>query len=196
MHPDPGMTTTAPRYRIVVALDLSEYAEVVLEHGLDQAAQHDAPDLHFVTVTEHDGDRDDVKNRLGALVLQGLDGFNCCEWHARLHVRTGRPAEEIADLAAELRAHLIVVGRFGLSHPRKKLGSVANRVIEAASCPTLVVGMVDQSPDQQVQCPACVAVRAESDGERWFCDAHAMTDQARFTAVVGPSTLTGSGPMW
>ena len=38
------------RYRIVVGLDLSEYAEVVLEHALDQAARHELSELHFVTV--------------------------------------------------------------------------------------------------------------------------------------------------
>ena len=45
-----------PHFRLVVALDLSEYAEIVLEYALDQAARHSAPDIHFVHVIE--GHRD------------------------------------------------------------------------------------------------------------------------------------------
>jgi hypothetical protein len=43
---------TEPRHCIVVALDLGDYAEIVLEHALDQAARHDVTDLHFVYVHE------------------------------------------------------------------------------------------------------------------------------------------------
>ncbi len=189
--------TSSQHHRIVVALDLSEYSEVVLEHALDQAARHDAPDLHFVTVADRRADVDEVKRRLAALVLEGLDGCNCGNWRARMHVRIGKPAEEIANLAAEIRAHLVVVGRFGLHHSNARLGSVANRVIEAASCPTLVVGLVDQSPDAQAACPDCVEVRAESDGERWFCATHSAPDHERFvTSFVHGSTWTGGGLMW
>src|SRR5689334_23019742 len=112
------MTEANPlqHHRIVVALDLSEYSEIVLEHALDQASRHQSVDLHFLAVTDQVTKADDLKRRLGNLVLEGLDGFDSSEWRARLHVRVGRPGEEIAALAAELSAHLIVVGRFGLHH--------------------------------------------------------------------------------
>src|SRR5947208_1221115 len=103
------------RYRVVVALDLSEYAETVLEHALDEAARHAPPDLHFVTVVEDSKtDLADIKRRLGALVLPAFEDFDCGEWRARLHVRVGKPHEEIANLAAEIRAQLVVIGNFGV----------------------------------------------------------------------------------
>ncbi len=187
------MTT---RTSIVVALDLSEYSEIVLEHALDQAVRHSDPDLHFLTVVDAHADVEDTKSRLAALVIEGLDDFDCAGWRARLHVRAGPAAEEITALAAEIRAHLIVVGRFGVHHTRRRIGTVAHRVIEAATCPTLVVGLNDQSPDHD-QCPDCTRVRAESDGERWFCVAHSGPDRERLaTALVHGPTWTTSGLMW
>lgn len=191
---------TGPRwYRIVVALDLSEYAEIVLEHALDQAARHGAPDLHFVTVQEARGaPLDELKSRLAALVYQGLalfpkDGPN---WRARLHVRTGRADEQILELADEVNADLIVLGRFGV-HRGARFGTIANRVASAAPCPTLVVGLGERAPAAE-GCADCVAVREESDGERWFCAAHSAPDRAGLATFRVPlaTDFTGGGPMW
>ena len=185
-----------PRYRVVVALDLSEYSEIVLEHALDEAARHAPPDLHFVTVLDDPrADLDDAKMRLGALVLPAFEDFDCGDWRARLHVRVGKPHEEITDLAAEIRAQLVVVGNFGV-HGRKWAASVANKMLETATCPTLVVGLSDQSPDKVRQCPDCVAARAESDGVQWFCAAHAAPDRVSHATVFVTSASPGGGLMW
>ncbi|HUJ59399.1 MAG TPA: universal stress protein [Kofleriaceae bacterium] len=184
-------------YRIVVALDLSEYAPIVLEHALDVAARHDAPDLHVVTVVERGADVDSAARELTDMVRFALDGRSLGGWHARVHVRSGRAYEEIAALAGEVRANLIVVGRFGLHHPGRRLGSVASRVLDAAACPTLVVGLVDDTPPAADQCPDCVRVRAESDGERWFCDAHSAPDRdVLVSSFVSSPLLTHGGPLW
>jgi nucleotide-binding universal stress UspA family protein len=187
-------TKVDPRYRIVVGLDLSEYSEVVLEHAFDQCTRQPAPDLHVVTVVDDESDLEEIKQRLAAIVLPALDGFDCGDWHLRLHVRAGKAAEEIASLAAEIRAHLIVVGRFGL-HGRK-LATTPSRVLEVAPCPTLVVGLTDQSPDRLAQCPECVAVRMETDGERWFCDKHVDGRASLASTVVPSSVFTGGSLMW
>lgn len=56
------------------------------------------------------------------------------------HLRRGRPADEIADLAQELGADLVVVGSRGLgSVKRLVVGSVSDGVVNLAACPTLVV---------------------------------------------------------
>lgn len=58
----------------------------------------------------------------------------------RFEVRIGDPGLAILELAAELRAGLIVMpshGRTGLSH--LLLGSVAERVVRMAKCPVLVL---------------------------------------------------------
>jgi nucleotide-binding universal stress UspA family protein len=190
-----------PHFRIVVALDLSEYAEIVLEHALDQAARHSAPDLHFLTVVDDDreGVIEAAKIKLARLVFDGLDNIQRGpDWRARLHLRAGKAHEEIVALAGEIDAHLIVCGRFGARGKLRQLGSVAHRVLETASCPVLAVNFVDHPTQSVQQCPDCVAVRAETDGERWFCARHAAPDRATL-ATVGLSRslpLTGGGPMW
>ena len=82
------------RYRIVVGIDLSEYTDVVLEHALDQAARHDAPELHLLTVREkRNPTADEVKQALWERVYGTLEAFNQHgrEWRARLHIRKGKP---------------------------------------------------------------------------------------------------------
>jgi nucleotide-binding universal stress UspA family protein len=55
-------------------------------------------------------------------------------------IRRGIPYSEIADLARERKVDLIIIGRVGCRGPRCALiGSVAERVIEYANCPVLVV---------------------------------------------------------
>jgi nucleotide-binding universal stress UspA family protein len=171
------------RYRIVIALDDSPYAEIVLEHGLDQAARHDAPDLHVIAVVDDEAEIPAAKTWLATAVLEGLDAFRAGrpDWRTRLHVRVGRPEEEIPDLAAEVDADLLVIGRYGVHHPRR---STADDIVAAATCPTLVVGLAGHTVDAEPACPACAAVREESDGERWFCAAHTAPDRLRLSTLV------------
>ena len=59
---------------------------------------------------------------------------------AQQTIRQGTPYREIADLAREEKVDLIVIGRVGCRGARCALvGSVAERVIEYAHCPVLVV---------------------------------------------------------
>lgn len=180
------------RFRIVVGVDLSEYADIVLEHALDQAARHDVPELHLLTVRERrKPSNDEVARTLWERVYPALETFNRFgrNWRARLHVRRGKPDDQITQLAAEIRADLIVVGQFGLHHPRTSDRSVANRVLRAAVCPTLVVGMPEALDTKQ--CPVCAAVREETDGETWFCARHAAHDRAEH--VMTPMTTWSNG---
>jgi nucleotide-binding universal stress UspA family protein len=187
------------RYRLIVGIDLTEYSEIVLEHALDQAARHPSPELHFLFVKEKPHRRrsaEELKQRLAAVVYPALQTFNrhATDWRARLHLRTGKPDEEIAMLAQDLLADLIVIGQFGLHHPRRASRTVSDRVLRAAPCPTLVVGMPHEQQRSQI-CGACAVVREESDGERWFCAEHSAPD--RIEHVVGPMTVwTGGNLMW
>ncbi|HUS28939.1 MAG TPA: universal stress protein [Kofleriaceae bacterium] len=172
------------RYRIVVGVDLSDYSQIVIEQALDQAARHQSPDLHFIHVAERRKDSiEELSERLSAAVYPSLQVFNQygTDWRARLHVRRGKPEQQINILAADILADLIVVGQFGL-HRR----STANRVLTHAHCATLVVGMpkeVDLS-----QCHACSATREDSDGALWFCDEHVVG-----TAAVSPQSVWTNG---
>ena len=58
---------------------------------------------------------------------------------AESFVREGVPYTEILMLARQLGADLIVIGQVGVRGPRRMLiGSVAERIIEAAECPVLI----------------------------------------------------------
>jgi nucleotide-binding universal stress UspA family protein len=190
-----GVTPRARRYRIVVGIDLSEYADIVIEHALDQAARHDAPELHFLTVQEsRRPSSDQLKQALWERVYPALETFNRhgTDWRARLHVRRGKPAIEIPTLAADIRGDLIVIGQFGLHTPRTSDNNLPNRVLQQAVCPTLVVGFpeaVDTSP----RCPTCAAVREDTEGERWFCAQHAG-DRGR-DHFVSPMTTWSGGTL-
>lgn len=181
------------RFRIVVPLDRSEYAEIVLEHALDQAARHDTPEVHILSVVGKESEVQPGKEWLARAVLEGLDSFRRDGWQTRLHVRVGTAAEEIANLALEIDADLLVIGRYGMHDKR---GSIADRVLEAVTCPTLIVGLAGHTVDPQPQCPQCVAVRAASDGERWFCDAHSDGNLRLSTLVPHTSDRTGGGLLW
>lgn len=192
-----GMTVINPalrRFRIVVALDQSEYAEIVLEHAIDQAVRHERPDLHFVAVAAEYASVDEARAALAALVLQGLDtiGTRGADWRSWMHVLVGDAEAEITDLAADLMADLIVVGRFGV-HSRR--GSTADKIVENAPCPTLVVNLKQDTAAAEMQCVKCVAVRADTEAERLFCDEHSG-DRMRLSTLVSPSTSLRGGSVW
>jgi nucleotide-binding universal stress UspA family protein len=180
------------RYRIVVGVDLTEYSEIVLEHALDQAARHQSPEIHIVHVRERPHRKrslEELRQWLSALTWPALQTFNrhYTNWRARLHVRAGKADEQILTLATDVLADMIVIGQFGL-HSKP----LAQRIVRAAPCPTLVVGMpypMQQSPI----CNACAAVREDSDGENWFCDGH--RDPGRIEHVMTPMTTWSGGSL-
>jgi hypothetical protein len=173
--------------RIVVALDRSEYAEIVLEHGLDQATRAPDAELHFVTaVSDAREDAEAASTWLDQLVRDGLDAFGIPDRPVIFHVRRGRPAPVVAALAAELPADLLVLGRF-------QLQSDADVIASIVSCPTLIVGIAGHELDPQ--CPACEAIRHASDGEQLFCAQHTGDHMPDLSTRVGSSTSMPSR-MW
>ena len=58
---------------------------------------------------------------------------------AGTHLREGRPAVEIVDVAEDLGTDLVVVGSRGLGTVKRLvLGSVSERLVSSAPCPILV----------------------------------------------------------
>lgn len=174
----PRMSLLIRPFRMAIAVDDSEYAQIVLVHALDQALRHDVVALHFLTVVPHERDVEDASRRLARQILEEYDPVRDApgERHSRLHVRVGDPIEEITAFAGELHADLLVVGRFGAHDHRQ---TYASAIVEASPCPTLVVGLVDRGIQQQ--CDACAAVRTASSGDGWFCEQH--RGDARFHMV-------------
>jgi nucleotide-binding universal stress UspA family protein len=201
------MSDPSRRPVIVVAVDLSEYSEAVLTHAFDQAVRQARPDLHVLAVVSDEARRwhkptaaeleereEETKAALAELVPRVIDDAvpeaARRDWKVRLHVRRGHPDEQIVELAEEVVADLLVIGRYGHAS-RRRLGSTADRVLAQAECPVLVVSGVRQRDDQPAQCPACVAVRATSDGERWFCDAHLGGRASSSVALLGGNFARG-----
>lgn len=54
------------------------------------------------------------------------------------HQRTGAAADAICEVAAEVKADLIVVGNKGMTGMRRMLGSVPNSVAHQAPCSVLI----------------------------------------------------------
>lgn len=178
-------------YRMVVALDLSEYAEIVLEHALDQAARHDAADLHFLTVCR-EGESEAAGQRLATEVLEGVESPRET-WRMALHVRVGDIADEISRLAGELDADLIVMGRFG-THRRREM--LTARTIDEAPCPVLVVGLTEHVVETVPQCDACAAVREATNAESLFCAEHAGDSRVRSTSLLAWSPTLTHSQIW
>jgi len=57
---------------------------------------------------------------------------------AETHARTGDPADAICEVAAQVKADLIVVGNKGMTGVRRVLGSVPNSVAHQAPCAVLI----------------------------------------------------------
>jgi nucleotide-binding universal stress UspA family protein len=168
--------------RILTALDRSEYAEIVLEHGLDQAVRDPHAQLHFVTVVDDDGDIAATRRWLAELVRDGVDAFDLADRTVTQHVELGRPTQVIATLAARLPAELLIIGRFHAP-------SASDAIMELVDCPTLVVGI--EGHVLEPQCSQCEAVRRDSNGERLFCARHSG-DRIDLVTRLPPSTNIGS----
>lgn len=117
-----------------VAMARWYHAEVTVLHVVPQVDTTDA--LGFVPVVMSDADRATVTAELHRLA----SAASTPELTVMPAVRTGLPVPEILKQADEMRADLLVLGSHGRSgFERLLLGSVTERVLRKAPCPTLVV---------------------------------------------------------
>ena len=132
---------------VVVALDIYSEYDVVLNRALKiaQTTKH----LHLVHVTlphvyfEPYGAAfnsdfvTDIQEQAKARL------YNIAEKHHipvdQVHALLGDPAAEIHKVAADVQAHLIVVGTHGQSGIKLLLGSTANGVLHGVKCDVLAV---------------------------------------------------------
>lgn len=173
--------------KILTALDRSEYAEIVLEHALDQAVQYPDAELHFISTISEARNADDARIWLDALVSNGLDEFSLTDRRSViLHIHQGRPATVVSELAAELQPDLLVVGRFHVP-------SESELIVDVVECPTLVVGI--DGPVLEPQCPDCKTVRSVTNAEHLFCVRHS-SDRLPDIAIHVPPTGNVASRMW
>lgn len=188
------MSTAHTRYQIVVGLDRSEHADAVLQHAVDQAVRHERPTLHLATVVGSATEETRAGQALVELARRTLDDAVPVArregWTVLLHVVRGNAEEEIAELAAEVHADLIVVGHFGLHHSRG--AGIADRLLSLADCPVLVVGPPRDTTATDRQCPDCVEVRERTSGENWFCARHHGEWSGHLVLHGGPADRGGA----
>lgn len=194
-------------YIIVVGVDFSEASELALQRAFELAAERPRAELHLINVVQTYGPQVAYEMPMDASALSVL---TIAEARARFqtyadqavagffakhpgkdsprvftHVRFDSVADEVAQLAADLEADLVVVGthgRRGLS--RMLLGSSAEATVRLAPCPVLVVrpkAVPDSPPRIEPPCPQCVEARRATGGTEMWCEHHRERHGQRHT---------------
>jgi nucleotide-binding universal stress UspA family protein len=193
------MTETTKPYLILAGIDYSPTSELALEGALELAMARAHAELHVVHVTpvfEIPETGDGVAN-LGMDALIDQQALRTLRTYVSVsvaafekkrnasaglqlrvvcHLRAHAPAHEIAQLAADLKVDLVVVGMHGRgAFTRFFLGSVAESVTRLAPCPVLVFrpkGIPQEYPRIEPPCPICIEARQASAGAEYWCEQH------------------------
>lgn len=135
--------------KILHANDGSDHAFHALSIAL-ALAQQNGSELHMVCVEEInympefiEEIRQETKmgaRRFHKVVQQARAMAEQRQTKLHTHVVAGHPVRDIVDLAAELKVGLLVIGARGHSAIYERLvGSRADRIVQLAPCPVLVV---------------------------------------------------------
>jgi nucleotide-binding universal stress UspA family protein len=183
---------------VVVGVDYSEASELAIAQALELVSSVRRAELHAVHVAssyptfrglEHAPEpmplvttprdtRAELESHLDRCILDFAtrrDPALPIPERVVAHLRFDSPAEQIADVARDLEAHLVIVGthgKRGLS--RMLLGSVAEGVVRLSPCPVLVVRPreVSNAPQIEPPCEHCVRTRVATGGRRQWCNQH------------------------
>jgi len=135
--------------RIMVPLDFSPLSKKALQYGVRLARQFSAEvtlfhvvesapkDFQGMMITFSNSNGSEPKRKLNALAsstrAKGVV-------HVTATFRRGLPSHEIVEAAKELDVDLIVIATHGYTGWKHfTIGSTAERVVRAATCPVLVV---------------------------------------------------------
>jgi nucleotide-binding universal stress UspA family protein len=135
--------------RILHANDGSEHAFHALTVALAIAKQNNS-DLHMVSVEEIDYMPEFVEEvreetgtaarRFHAVLQRARAMAEESHVHLKTHVVAGHPVRDVIILAADLKVELLVIGARGHSALYERMvGSRADRIMQLARCPVLVV---------------------------------------------------------
>jgi nucleotide-binding universal stress UspA family protein len=135
--------------RILHANDGSEHAFQALSLALEIAKQNNA-ELHMVSVEEIDYMPEFVEElreetgtaarRFHGVLQRARAMADASQVRLQTHVMAGHPVRDVVLLAADLKVGLLVIGATGHSALYERMvGSRADRIIQLAQCPVLVV---------------------------------------------------------
>jgi nucleotide-binding universal stress UspA family protein len=156
-------------FRLVVGVDFSPLAELALDSALRFAAPYAGSEVHAVhvepargslrprwhlalvdagTAAQLDAVLQELERYGAARLLRLRETLPNARCRIVTHARLGAPAAQIARMASDLDADLVVVGSHGRPGPhRRLLGSVAEAVVGTAPCPVYVARPKSQLPD-------------------------------------------------
>ncbi len=204
--------SSARPYVIVVGIDYSKTGDLALNRAFELAAEKPSAEVHIVYVLQLSGVLTPLEASVGLaspepqLLSQASEQLRqyadrkLQEFKASLsssgkgrlferavsHLRLDAPAHEIAQLASDVEADLVVVGTHGRrGASRLLLGSVAEGVVRLAPCPVLVerpkITEQQTGPVIEPPCPRCVETRRASNGEQFWCAQHSERHGRRHT---------------
>jgi nucleotide-binding universal stress UspA family protein len=195
--------TASNRFVMVVGVDFSKTSDLAVERALELGSSTPVSEVHLVNVvrTYGAGVQLELPGSPGFTTMSMGDAAEQLRQYAEhrlaaftgerkqlprivTHVRLDAPAEEIAQLAADLEADLVIVGthgRRGLS--RVLMGSIAEGVVRLAPCTVLVVRPKAAVPVPHIEppCPDCVEARKQTQGQEFWCTAHRERHGQRHT---------------
>lgn len=183
------MKMSGASMHIVVGYDFSPLAELALREAAVLAAEGADIAIHVVNARtdagkhriSHSPSEDvgfELREAMRASALLALQDHGAPEGIAVFtHALVGDPARAIVGLADDVDAEIIIVGTHGRRGIKRLfVGSVAEEVMRAASCPVLVMRprRRDPRPDltPEPACPDCLEVREATGGTTWWCEAH------------------------
>jgi nucleotide-binding universal stress UspA family protein len=187
------MASIASPTVVLAAVDYSNSSRDALRKAFERA-HGEASALHVVHVVESDQDEsgaDRASEQLREFVNDELKSWDKAKVSdipmVVTHVLTGRPANQIAQLASDLDAQVLVVGAHGeRGIHRLLLGSTTDRIVRLSTVPVLVVPSMAQdasatAPEIAPACPQCIAVRRASGGKQLWCEEHRRRHDRRHT---------------
>lgn len=177
------MTDADGSRRVLVATDFSPTAAVALDWGASIALEHGASLVLLHALPLHGPSADylpsppEIEEHLQGAAVERL-ALAAGELPEELPVETrleiGLPSESIVEVAETLDVDLVVVGSRGLTDlGHLMLGSTAERVVQRAPCPVLVIHPedTDHRPVRTILVPtdfSPAARRAIDQAERWL----------------------------
>lgn len=178
-------STKESPFVLVLGLDLAD--TVSSGYAFDQAARIVAripgSRMHVVYALAADTGPEKARAQWGLLrlyVAEKANGIEALEKRlVGVHVRAGDAAHEIAQLAEDVDADLVVLGTGKRPDVKKLLlGSTSGRVMALTSRPVLVAGPRPRPEPSHViviepPCPDCVIARSATQGRTWWCARHA-----------------------
>lgn len=188
-------TSTRPEgdrpFVLVLGVDLAD--TVTSGFAFEQAARMvrriPGSQLHVVYVVGAHATPDEAREALGLLELYVEEKASAIGDMAAqstgVHVRSGEPGHEIAQIASDVRADVVVVGTHRTMTLRALVvGSTAERVMALATCPVLIAGPRPKPKPEHVividpPCPDCVQARLDSRGAAWWCKRHSESHHLR-----------------